>query len=269
MPLFGHQASDVRATAVAYYQGSLCGPIFGDRLVGLSGNGRTDSYNSLQGPYTSPGGDNGDVCSNGPITLQGQAGVNGNATPGPGESVSISGSAYVTGSTWPMASTIDPPPIDLGDIATNNDNGPIPYNLNLAGFDQLTLTGGRYYFTSLKILGDAMITVTGETVIYITVSLEVSGNGILNQSQKPPNLSILVTSTNNTIIGGNGDFHGVVYAPDSKVQVGGNGDIYGAVVGKEIDVSGGGIHYDEALNDVLVLNKMEVPVTRTSSILVQ
>ena len=291
MRIFGRETSDVRAMAVAYAQEGLCGLIFGDKMVKLSGRARTDSYNSLQGPYISPGGNNGDVCSNGPINLSGSGQVNGDATPGPGESVSISGGAYVTGSTEPMASTMDLPDIDLGDIATNNDNGPIPYNLTLGSNnkvkhhkhkhhkrhyddddddDQLTLTGGRYYFTKLTIIGNGRITVTGKTIIYITDKLTVSGNGIVNVSQEPIDLSVLITSTRPVGFASNADFYGFLYAPDAKILVTAKGDFYGAMIGGEISITGSGeIIYDEALKDVAVLVKMEIPVTTASSTLVQ
>ncbi len=286
MRIFGRETSDVRVVAVAYVQQDLCGLIFGDKKVKLIGNARTDSYNSIQGPYISPGGNNGDVCSNGPITLSGNAVVNGDATPGPGESVSINGGAYVTGSTKPMASTMDLPDIDLGDIATNNDNGSIPYNLTLGGGkkddddddddddnivgDLLTLTGGRYYFNKLKIVNNGKIRVTGKTVIYINGELSVGGNGIVNVFQDPADLSVLVTSTKPVSFTSNADFYGFLYAPDEKIAMHSNSDFYGAMIGGEIEINGNGeIIYDEALKDVAVLVNMEIPIVTTNSTLVQ
>jgi hypothetical protein len=52
-------------------------------------------------------------------------------------------------------------------------------------------------------------------------------------------------------IAGDGEFHGVIYAPNADVEVRGMGDTYGAVVGKNIFLGGNGqFHYDEALKDL-------------------
>jgi len=46
-------------------------------------------------------------------------------------------------------------------------------------------------------------------------------------------------------VAGNGDFAGVVYAPNSDLEIKGNGNISGAAVGEDITITGNAaFHYD-------------------------
>ena len=92
---------------------------FGDKSVHMDSNAITDSYDSEVGDYASQiaarykGQDyanaDGSVGANGPsITLDSNATVMGNATPGPGGSVTTASNSHVEGATDPGATDASP-----------------------------------------------------------------------------------------------------------------------------------------------------------------
>ncbi|HUG70752.1 MAG TPA: pilus assembly protein TadG-related protein [Pirellulaceae bacterium] len=259
-PVLGTSHADVAATATARVDSSVCGPFIGIDKVTISGGSYTDSYNSDAGFYSAVAArHNGHVCSNGSITLSGPSYVDGNALPGPGHTVSTSGSSYVTGSRAPRTDPLSLAPVDFGDSATNNNNHNIPISdggnaplagtsFNLSGGDHVTLDPGIYYFSKFTLSGGSGVTITGPTVIYCTGDFTASGGSVANLSQIPANLQIYCTG-GKVDISGSSSLYGVVYAPSSKVvRSGGSSDIYGMFVGKELTLSGGGgAHGDEAL----------------------
>src|SRR4029077_20110321 len=74
-------------------------------------------------------GNSGHILSNGNIKVTGGT-VNGNATAGPGKTVTTSGSGRITGPKWSAATPYALKPIDLPALATalqsSNDNARIP-----------------------------------------------------------------------------------------------------------------------------------------------
>lgn len=266
MPVFGKNTSDVRARSVAYFQPPLCGAIIGESGVELESSTRTDSYNSTSGPYSpTMANQNGDTCSCGDISLTSSATVNGDATPGPGGTVHLSSSAVVTGSTAPgFCPTL--PPVALGDVATNNDNGSIPHELTLENDDQVTLTGGRYYFTSLILEGNSQLRVTGPSVVYVTEVFNMQSGSIVNQSNDPKDLSILISSSDDVDLESSTAFHGVIYAPNARVELQSSTEFFGAILADWVNMqSSAQVHYDEALADLSVLSDMELPLIATGS----
>ena len=250
--------------------------VFGDEGVTIDGDGETDSYNSDLGSYSATQGSNVDVGTNAiganSITLGGNAKLHGNAMVGhggnAGTDISITGNATVDGDK---------------DVADDEKNLPVPAfpttpflvgNYTLLANNQDTWYAGTYDYDSITVTGTAKLTIDGDVIIYVSDmtisangfidivsgsltiyfsnSLNVGGNGILNNTQTPSNLLIYGTQTAaNVLIGGNGDLYGAVYAPEADITVTGNGDIYGSIVGDTVDVPGNGnIHYDESLADI-------------------
>ena len=127
---FAGASRDVVAQAVATYDKQLCGPLVGIEQVSGNGSPVTNSYdgNPLNG-YTGEG----NICSDGPITLSGNPTVNGDATAGKGYIPSLGGSAVVTGSIGSRVKPLNLPPINVpANIATEtgfnkgNNNSAIP-----------------------------------------------------------------------------------------------------------------------------------------------
>ena len=212
-------------------------------LIEFVGNSYTDSYNSDIGPYSvSRTNSGGNIRSNSSIRLTGNVLINGNATPGPGGTVDLSGNAKVTGSTAPASSFVYFPPIK--DLTASE-------TLSISGNNSITLNTGTYYYNAVNITGNGTLYINGKVEIYCLGDFIAGGNGIVNNdgiaSGVSTNLSIFVKGNNAEIIG-NGKFYGTIYAPNATVKVTGNGDLYGSIVGRRVEVSGNaGIHWDQAL----------------------
>jgi len=271
MRIFGHETSDVRVMAVAYRPG-LCGGIIGERRITLNSSTGTDSYNSDYGPYSpATANQNGDVCSCGDIELNSSAGVRGDANPGPDNTVIMNSSSYVTGSTRPGGCPVLAD-VELGDIATNNDNGNIgltdegnspfpngPYALELNNSDSLTLPGGEYYFTSVELHSSTTLNIAGPTVMYVTGTFAMTSSSIMNPSQKPEDLIIFVSSIEDVQFHSSTDFYGIIYAPDAHVVNNSSVDFYGGIMAQEVTLNSSVVvHYDESLDDMDLVNGVNV-----------
>jgi len=264
--LLGFNTANITTQAIAGMRTTTCGAIFARIQLTMSGEANTDSYNSNYGPYNAQaGGTNASVCSNGDITLSGQATVRGNATAGPNSQVNQSGQTTVTGTAGSAIAPFPVPAVNVGNAATVNDNGSIGItsanknplsssnDFSISGQETITLNSGTYYFKSVSMSGGSAVNInanSGPVIIYVTDQLSVSGQGFLNQSSTPANLRIFVTGSS-VNYSGNSDFYGVLLAPDAQVNISGAAHYYGTVTGDEVVVSGqglGGFHYDEALS---------------------
>jgi hypothetical protein len=230
--------------------------------ITMSGQAFTDSYNSTIGPYGSPlqtVTNQGNIQTNGPITLSGQAYVNGNANPGP--NYPFSGTPPVSGSYATLSAPITVSPVVIPPGPYNNNNIVIvnnkgeetPYNggssLSYNGSDPLKIPGGTYYFDSINITGNAQVIVTGPSIIYVGGNVLISGKGVINgtANNSPANLGIYATG-NDINLSGQSAYYGTVYAPNATVTLTGQTDLYGAIVcGSSVDAGQASIHYDLAL----------------------
>src|SRR4051794_41180637 len=103
--ILGFNTKTVTVQSIAILSGQYC--FVGLDSVSLAGNGHMDSYDSSVGPYSlATARANGDVVSNGSINLTGSGSINGDAHPGIGKSVFLSGGGTVTGSTTPLKTTL-------------------------------------------------------------------------------------------------------------------------------------------------------------------
>ena len=85
----------------------------------MSGSSPTDSYNSSSGAYSAgSAGTAGNICSNQNIQMSGSSTIHGNATPGSGYSVSMSGSAAVTGTTTAATTALSEPAVNIAAAAS-------------------------------------------------------------------------------------------------------------------------------------------------------
>jgi Flp pilus assembly protein TadG len=245
--VIGVSSADAHATA----SGSVGG---GYGLVGLAGinlsGNASISYWSPTG-VTTP---HGSIASNGNISLGGSTYIQGDARPGPGMSVSYSGSAAVTGSTTPLPAALSYPSASAGSAATtNNDSAagsswsPATNDLNLNGSGNLTLPGGVYYFHNLNTNANSFLTFTGPATIYVTGSVGMYG-ATTTCGNVPKNLSIQVIGNGAVTVGNNASLYANIYAPQSPVTLSGRGAIYGSVLGWSINMTGtSSINYDLSL----------------------
>ena len=243
--------------------------IFGYDSVTASGNGLVDSYDSSQGPYSpSTAGSNGDIGTNGTLTVSGNAVLNSDVFIGPNGSISGNLSAHVTGQTYYSGNEVELELVSVpGYLSSLTDLG----NLQVSGNNSLTILTGDYHYRDISVSGNATLTINANTNIYVEEDFSISGNGkvftnenvkiyigedgqfsgngIMNVSGIPSDLQIYgVGSTGNFSFSGNNDFSGTLHAPESPVTITGNAEFCGAVVGSDVVFTGNGaFHYDENL----------------------
>lgn len=263
----------IKASASLFNQG-----IFSDQGVTLSGNGKTDSYNSSTDPTASILLSNGDVGTNkegaGSISLSGNAKIYGDAMIGPGGNpntdITTSGNAAVYGNKSAASSPKDMTPMtDPGDGTSET--------LNINGNNSKTISSGTYRLPNISISGNANGYINGAVILYIDGNISISGNGRLqinsggslkiyvsetvsisgngianlNSNPKPKDFILYgLSSCTSVAISGNGNLYGAIYAPKATTSITGNGNIYGSVVGKTISIPGNGnVLYDEDLKN--------------------
>ncbi len=267
VPLFFAGILGVNSTrlikgATAIQGGGHCLGIWG--LEGITGSGdvTTDSYDFRLGGYAGWNiHANGDICSCADIRLGGNTQILGDAIYGEGYDLTLVGSSY---EIWGLVAEQDcnftPPEIDMAGAVADNDNDTIgltddgdnpfrgsPGSIFLSGNDNLTLAPGKYYFTSVRIVSLATLTITGPTEIYISGTADFGGGGIINPTGIPGNLKIYLTGSTATFSGGS-DFYGAIIAPETDLRFLGDSSYYGVLIGKTLDFRGTtNIHVEESL----------------------
>lgn len=237
----------------------------GKDSVSITGGSTTNSYDSRTGAYGGSNvGSDGDVGSNGTITLSGSPTVvYGDASAL--TSVTTSGGASVTGTTTNLKAPIEFPPIShpCGSPYTYSSGSGITggtYNsangqLRGTGSTGIELASGTYCFSSVDLAGQSTLTVqAGSTVkIYLTADSNFTGGGVVNNTGLPENLeiySLFSSSSQGISVSGGSQVGMAIYAPDCRVALSGGSNYYGSIVGKSIDISGGtAFHYDKRLED--------------------
>lgn len=234
--------------------------VCGRESIHLAGGTKADSFDSREGPYDflNPGTD-GDVQSNGTITLSGSATqVNGSAAAG--GTVSLNGGATVTGTTtdnaapreYPSIASCGPPySSGVGVIGGSYD--PSTGELRGAAGDAITLSDGSYCFSSVQLAEGSRLTVNGPVTVDVTAHSDLAGGEVMNTTADAENLKVrssLVSAEKGIRISGGTQTYMGLYVPDGRVDIVGGGDLFGSIVGKVV-VSAGGvkIHYDRRLED--------------------
>ena len=262
--VLGQSEANTSASATAMYDRWLCGPFVGIEWISVPGSLLTNSYNSEKGGYAWGTRDRGSICSDGPIGIDGDALIKGDARAGKGHRVTITGSATVTGSVGSRLKPLNLPPVDASQAAVVNDNDQVPLipegnswrspvdtngNFLLDGNKTIDLPPGTYYFNNFTLAGQATLNVSGPTAIYLTGNLERAGGVMVNNStRRPANLKFLMTGGTAKVTSSK-DFHGVIYAPNTAVTIDGSAELFGAVVGRTLTITGSAAaHYDESLS---------------------
>lgn len=268
--LMGTSHADISGTAIAMYDNNLCGPLIGVDRVYIPGGPTTDSFRSSLGSYVSQAPrDNGSVCSDGPINLEGEPIIYGDANAGKNSQTTLSGNSVVTGVTTPRLRPLNLPGVDTTGIETNNDNNSLPgikkgnslvspldgnRNFLLDGGATYDMPPGTYYFNNMTLTGNSTLNITGKTSIYLTGMLDTSGGYMVNTTLIASNLRIFMTGST-AVVTSKVDFYAVIYAPNTAVELSGSADFFGAAVGKTLTVTGSSdIHYDEQLELADTLN---------------
>ena len=236
--VLGTHTTDVTATAIGFGDRGLCGPFIGIEGASADGNVTTDSFDSMVGEYDSDtAGNNGSLCSDGPITVAGDATINGDVRAGEGETVTINGNADITGEIGNRTKQLNLPSVDPSAAEGNNNNSsltryrdplgggwidPIDHqgDFSLEGGIIYDLPPGTYYFRDMKMTGNSQLNISGSTKIYVTGEIDFhGGTAINNNTGLANNLWINVTGPDDAKINGGTELYGVIYAPDSDVAI--------------------------------------------------
>src|ERR1051326_2316032 len=215
----------------------------------------SDGVIDSQGYSGSVVGSSGHVLSNGNIKVSGGT-LNGNATAGPGKTITTSGSGKITGTRSTETVAYDCKPIDLAALTTtlqsSNDNAKIPLSgqgksvlggtthldFTLSGGDTLALPAATSYFNKL--------TLGGAVRILATNTVSVSGGSFVNSN--PYNLRFWSSGTQFTISGG-GTLNAFVYAPAAAATISA-AHLVGSMMAQTIPASGSA-HVTPLIDDVL------------------
>jgi cytoskeletal protein CcmA (bactofilin family) len=255
--VLGKSSIDMSATATAALLPELPGAIGSTGSISMKGNASVDSYDSSQGTYDpATAGQDGDIVADGTISLSGSSSIKGDVK---GSTVTAQGNSQVSGSTAPSRRPLDFPSVDATEVALENDNDGLPTytkgkqtispldgnrNFSLSGGIDYAIPPGNYYFNDLNLSGQSTLTVSGVTTIYLTGDLDTSGGDVINASQDPNNLRILMTG-GTAVINASVDWYGLLYAPDTDVTINGTGEVFGAIIARDVDFGGtGDVHFD-------------------------
>lgn len=220
-------------------------------LVGVNGvtlgnAAFTDSYDSSKGAYDpTKAGFHGSIGSNGNVTINDTARVNGDLRYGAAATYSKAPGAVVNGMAYPVTSPIAYESVTLPPAGTYTDLGDIN---NSSGTS--TVAGGTYVIDNLTLSGTARVVWTGPVKLYIRYSYQISGNVSISAYQNLPvnrQLYFLPTCTTASW-SGTSVCVGDLYAPDTNFTVSGGVEKFGRIIAKSINnTSTGGMHYDESL----------------------
>jgi hypothetical protein len=258
---------------------------FGKEQLHMDSNARVDSYNSDSGTYAlqdvngsgsnQHGASNGDVGSNGDISLSQNAKVWGDATPGPAHNDTILGNAFVTGSTSSNSQAVVLPTVTVPSYSSFGA-------LTVSG--TTTIPSGNRTYTNMTVKANKTLNITGPAKIVMSnltlnsgakinvdatngdVELWVIDNFILNSNSqiaptdfKSKHLRLNLLSDNvinpelNVVLDtvefdSNSKFYGTILAPSAAIVVSSNFEMFGSVVARSVDLhSNATFHFDEAL----------------------
>ena len=243
----------------------------------------TDPAKSTNGAYDpAKRQQNGDIATDGQIIDAGNAYIYGDVLTNAGV---VTGAANVTGEQrtdfyqdlmpvkTPTWTSMNSNPTYVQSSATltgGTKENPARYKLgwiNLSGGKVLTFApsaAGVESYTEVWVTGSVNLSGTGQVTvkpnahvkIYVEGDVSITGNGIVNETQKPANLQLFGVTPSDGVsrsfaLSGNGSFTGAVYAPDHVVTLSGggsNGNYFGSIVAKTVTMSGNtSVHYDESL----------------------
>lgn len=243
--------------------------LFAHERLTTGGNTLVDSYDSTKGSYQSQVGSDGfagsagDIASNGEIHCGGGE-IHGDATPGPGFTVSGK-TDVVEGSTAPATSAQEMPEYSYAPL--------IAAGGKFSTTKLVLLPPGDHRYTEFSASSTAIVTISGKTRIWIDGDFSLSGSatlallpastleihhgngtftigggGIVNPMLSPSALTVFSATSAKFSLSGSSEFHGLINAPGAAFVSTGNAALYGAVVANTIVFSGGTeVHFDESI----------------------
>ena len=152
---------------------------------------------------------------------------------------------------------------NVGDSAASWSDPPTVYHIssfNVSGNgNHINVVGPTVIICDgdFKMSGQSELNILGTDSyleLYVGGDLDLTGQGVMNQPMNPEGFQVWGTaatgSSQSIKVAGNGDFAGIVYAPNADVEIKGNGNVSGAAVGEDITLTGNAaFHYDVNLKN--------------------
>lgn len=256
--------ANLRATIVPELEYPFEYATYGESFVFIDQSAQTDSYDSDVGVYdSSKTTTDGDVASNGTVTLDNAANVGGDASSATTDGVTVCATCTVMEDVNEGVDSVEIDPVDpddLADAAATNDNvsgmsGSYALdaddNLVLATADTLELTedGGVYFFNDVTLESNSAIVIApGVSVtIYMTGTLTLNNATSINADGDPAD--VLLYSVGGVVANGNDIVvSAAFYGPDAEVTLENSVDWYGSIVAGSVTLlNNASVHYDVAL----------------------
>ncbi|MCH9032802.1 MAG: hypothetical protein IIB00_11175, partial [candidate division Zixibacteria bacterium] len=236
---------------------------FGDDSLKLQNTACTDSYNSDSGTYDETQMfDSASIGSNGEITLQNSADVNGDAITSLNDGITTDREENVLGDTSTTAEEFDMGYVSQEDFDWAEDNSYAPvgfsgsYNyavgtktLRLRNDDSLELQSGVYYFSSITLNEGGTITLApgAKVTIYVVGDLTLNQHSSLNPGGSPGDF--IIYSQGSTLnISQHTEFRAAFWGPETNILIENNTEVYGSFIGKSFTMENSAcVHYDRSL----------------------
>lgn len=186
----------------------------------------------------------GNVVSNAIVTLKDEAVINGKASAllfDVGGKAAIKEGEILNMQLNDILPVYSPKSlVELGDI-------------NLGAEQSVTLVGpGSYRVSNITVNGGQLEVNNkqGPVTLYVTGKVDIQGKKSFKLKEKAADGFVLYIEGQGTVrLTESGEFNGIIYAPNSKVEIGGRSQVSGAVVGRVIKLKDEAqIQYDKSLN---------------------
>lgn len=254
--------------------------LFSESNIHLKQDVSIDSWDSSLGTYASQAtntkdgftyaGSLGGAAGNGGIQVDSNVHVFGDVRPGPGESVSMSSSAYVSGSTTPANKDITLAPITLPTIV----GVPLPY---VVGNGQTkTINSGNHVYTNMTLGKNSKLTIKGPSTILmggfttgtgVTVEVDCTNGPVMvydtgiwsvdknfslgPTTGSPVEAAFMISSPGTVQFDQGSKIKFGFYAPDATIKVDQGAEVWGALVASDIQIDQGThFHFDTNLAKV-------------------
>lgn len=225
--VLGRTTCDVQVTSVARV-GTTAGPdgFVGSSEIEIGNNALVAGYDSDRG---APGGANaldvGALGSNGEIEVGQNSTVRSGIKLGPRAQFGRSG-WNVTRLSSPMSfPAIEAPPVASSGV------------LNVPTNKTLTLPGGAYSYSSVRLGNNATLSFSGTTTLYVSGDITFGNNGrLIANEDKPANLRVRVSGSGDIELGNGARVIAELYAPAAGFEAGNNAHIRGSLVARELEL---------------------------------
>lgn len=217
-----------------------------------------DSYDSSVVPIAY--GDDAVIGANGPIDINQQASVQGDAyyvgsfSPDP-PPADLTPHPLNSAMTWPDVTFTAPPGGTDRTINIDTTLSPGAYrNVSVSNNRRLTLVAGTYYMQDFTLNNNTRVTLSsGPVIVYFSGVMTVRQNATVNAGGRPQNMQFYSSNSSATspgvVFDNNGVVVATVYAPQAMMTLRNNGVFFGSLVARETTLSNNSIiHYDTSLS---------------------